>query len=163
MLSQHQLQEILGYDPVNGLFLWLKPPVNHPDLLGQMAGSVYSNGYRYIQIKDKAYRCGRLAWFYITGEWPEAYIDHIDKCKSNDSFANLRKASNSENQANRGAPSNNTSGTKGVRRDRDKWRAQIMVNGKSKNLGRYKTREEAMSAYAKAAEQAWGLFANQMT
>ena len=43
--------------------------------------------------------------------------------------------------------------------ERMKWRAQIVVNGKSKNLGRFKTREEAMAAYANAAEKAWGEFA----
>jgi hypothetical protein len=130
-------------------------------LTWQRAGSVYANGYRYIQIDNISYRTGRLAWLYMTGEWPAAMVDHEDTDKANDAWRNLRLASNSQNQANRGVPSNNTSGTKGVRFEtsRGKWRAQIVVNGRSKNLGRYATREEAMEAYATAAKAAWGEFA----
>lgn len=159
MLTQHYLQEILSYDPLTGIFRWKQ--VHLSCLVGQIAGCEYANGYNYIQIDDKAYRCGRLAWLYSYGELPPDYVDHKDGNKGNDRLENLRLATNSLNQANRGAPSNNTSGTKGVRFEwqRGKWRAQIMINMKAKNLGRYNTREEAMEAYAVAAKAAWGEFA----
>lgn len=161
MLTQHYLHEILSYDPLTGIFKWKKLPANQSALIGQIAGCQYANGYNYIQINDKAYRCGRLAWLYVYGEFPPDFVDHKDSDKSNDRIENLRIATNSLNQANRGPPINNTSGTKGVRfeKDRNRWRAQITVNGHSRNLGRYHTRDEAMAAYAQAAEKAWGEFA----
>lgn len=159
MLTQHYLQKILSYDPETGIFKWKQ--VHLSCLVGQIAGCQYANGYNYIQIDDKAYRCGRLAWLYVYGELPPEYVDHKDTDKGNDRISNLRIATNSLNQANRGPPINNKSGVKGVRfeADRNRWRAQIMVDGRAKNLGRYHTREEAMEAYATAAKAAWGEFA----
>jgi HNH endonuclease len=161
VLSQHQLKEMLYYDPVTGIFTWLKLPYNMVGLTGSRAGSIYANGYRYIQIGNRAYRTGRLAWLYMTGEWPVKLVDHEDLVKSNDAWINLRLANDSQNGANKGLASNNTSGTKGVRFEtsRGKWRAQITVNGHSKNLGRYTSREKAMNAYERAAKAAWGEFA----
>jgi len=161
VLTQHQLKEKLSYDPETGVFIWLNPPYNHPRLEGARAGSIYPNGYRYVELDEKDYRTGRLAWFYMTGEWPEAMVDHIDMHRANDRWLNLRLATNSQNQANRGLMVTNSSGTKGVRFEasRGKWRAQITIMGKSKNLGRYWTREEAMAAYERAAKAAWGDFA----
>ena len=160
MLTQHQLKRALKYDPETGIFTWGGPD-SQCYLSGTRAGSVYANGYRYIQLQGYARRSGILAWLYMTGEWPTKFVDHKDLNKSNDAWDNLRLADDSQNQANKGLARNNTSGTKGVRFEasRGKWRAQIMVNGHSKNLGRYLTREEAMNAYECAAKAAWGEFA----
>ena len=161
MLTQHELKRRLRYNPETGVFIWTKPAINHKGLLGARAGSVYPNGYRYVQLYGKDYRTGRLAWFYMTGVWPTKHVDHKDLDKANDAWSNLRLATDSENGANKGVAKNNTSGTKGVRFEtsRGKWRAQIKVNGHSRNLGRYATREEAMNAYERAAVAAWGEFA----
>jgi len=161
VLTQRELKEMFSYDPDTGLFTNLTVRGHGRIKIGDIAGNIYANGYRYIEIKGKAFRSCRLVWLYVNGELPTKFVEHRNGNKSDDRLRNLRLATNSENQANRGAPSNNTSGTKGVRFDSDrmKWRAQIMVNGKSKNLGRFQTREEAMAAYANAAEKAWGDFA----
>ena len=48
------------------------------------------------------------------------------------------------------------SGFKGVYTDNDRpghWRASIRLNGKPKNLGRFKTKEQAAAAYALAVIQ----------
>lgn len=160
MLSQPYLHKILSYDPLTGIFKWKQANQSYLLVL-EKAGSVYANGYRYICIDGKDFRAGRLAWFYVYGEFPPDYVDHKNNDKDDNRIDNLRLASNSLNQANRGPPINNSSGTKGVRfeADRNRWRAQIMINMKSKNLGRYHTREEAMLAYATAAKAAWGEFA----
>lgn len=74
---------------------------------------------------------------------------------------NLRFANVSQNIRNSKKYSNNSSGYKGVSYDQAsrKWRARIMVNGKSKHLGFFNTREEAYAAYCKAAVFYFGEFA----
>jgi hypothetical protein len=88
-----------------------------------------------------------------------AMCDHINH--GNNSFidnrlSNLRVATHQQNQMNRSKPINNTSGTIGVSwcADRGKWCAQISLNGKNKNLGRFKDREDAIKA-RKEAEEKW--------
>lgn len=158
-----QLKTLLEYNPVTGEFFWkITDRAVHA---GDLAGSVYSNGYRYIQICGQDYRAGRLAWYFMTGEDPLDFIDHKDGVRDNNRFNNLRIATNSQNQANRGAPQNNTSGFKGVRwqASRGKWIAIITINGKAKNLGRFINLTDAVMAYRAAAMAAWGEFAKVPT
>jgi len=90
------------------------------------------------------------------------HVDHIDGDGLNNTRANLRVCSHGENSANRGKPSNNTSGLKGVdfHKASGKWRAQIAVNGTSKHLGLFTDKEAAYAAYCEAATQYHGEFAN---
>jgi hypothetical protein len=66
-----------------------------------------------------------------------------------------------QNLANRGLQSNNKSGFKGVRwyKSRSKWKAEIKVNYKNICLGYFVDLEEAVAAYAAAAEKYNGEFA----
>lgn len=155
-----ELHQMLDYDPLTGEFRWVCPPQNMINLKGLRAGSIYSNGYRYISINGVEYRSGRLAWLYYYGEEASGMVDHHNRDRSDDRILNLREATNSQNQANRPAPKNNTSGVKGVRyeRDRGRWRASIEFNGKAKNLGRFSTKEEAIAARKSAEEKCFGEF-----
>lgn len=158
-LLTDELRQVLEYNPRTGEFFWLvsKGAVR----AGEAAGSIYANGYRYIQVDGLDYRAGRLAWFFVTGEDPVDFVDHKDGCRDNNRFCNLRKATNSQNQANTGPKSTNTSGFKGVswQPSRCKWIAMITIDGKAKNLGRFANIEDAVSAYKEAALTAWGDFA----
>ncbi len=60
------------------------------------------------------------------------------------------------NQESRGGSSQ----YKGVTWDkaRQKWRAQIRINGKSICIGRFAVEEDAAEAYNAAAFEAWGEF-----
>lgn len=163
MIELGALKVLLEYNPATGEFFW--KITDRACKTGELAGSIYKNGYRYIQICGLDYRAGRLAWFYMTGEDPLDFIDHKDGVRDNNRFHNLRKATNSQNQANRGAPINNTSGFKGVtwQASRGKWLARITVNNHSKNLGRYDNLPDAVRAYRAAAIAAWGEFAKVPT
>ena len=88
------------------------------------------------------------------------FTDHISGDRLDNRRENLRIASNSENQFNRGRPSNNTSGYKGVswHRGAGKWQAQLAVNGKFMYLGLFTTPEAAHEAYTNAAEKLHGEF-----
>ena len=87
--------------------------------------------------------------------------DHRDMDKINNRKENLRICLLSENQRNRVAYANNTSGYKGVtwnRRDKE-WRAQITVESRIIQLGGFRTAEEAALAYDEAALKYHGEFA----
>jgi AP2 domain/HNH endonuclease len=89
-------------------------------------------------------------------------VDHKDgDGLNNQRNTNLRLATPTQNQANRGRQKRNKSGVKGVSwiKARGKWGAFICINYKRSNLGSFKTKEEAAEAYRKAAVELYGEFA----
>jgi len=88
-------------------------------------------------------------------------IDHINCDGLDNRRANLRIATPSQNQHNRGAQRDNKSGYKGVTLDkrRGKWMAQIALEGKRRSLGLHATPELAHAAYCRAAAELHGKFA----
>lgn len=83
-----------------------------------------ATGYVLISFDGEQYLAHRLAWFYVTGEMPPMFIDHINGKPDDNRFENLREATPQQNGFNRGMPKNNKSGAKGCewRRDRGKYR-----------------------------------------
>ena len=152
MLTQTRLKELLHYDPETGVFTWLVAS-NRRVKFGEAAGSFTCKGYISIKHSHSCYQAHRLAWLYMTGSWPQEQIDHIDLCKSNNKWANLRAATNAQNQHNTQKPKHNKSGFKGVylATDRGKYRASITVLGTKIGLGQFNTPEEAHTAYCAAA------------
>lgn len=159
MITYQRLREVLRYDPETGIFTWLVITSNRV-LIGDVAGTL-NDDYLVVQIDGRKYRAHRLAWFYMTGEWPSDQIDHWDLNRANNRWENLRKATNSKNSANTRRPMTNTSGFKGVWLDKptNKWRAKIQVRGEQRYLGYFDTPESAHHAYVVAATQYFGEFA----
>lgn len=159
MLTQSKLKELLKYDPDTGDFIWLaKPSIYSTKVkVGNKAGYKTSQGYISIGVHGKRYFAHRLAWLYMTGEWPESCIDHIDNIKDNNKFSNLRQASPSQNQINKIVP--NTTGFRGVSLHGGKYNAIISSKGKQYYLGRFNTAEEAAKAYDEKAKEWHGKFA----
>jgi HNH endonuclease len=86
-------------------------------MVGAVAGSDSGNGYYKIQVFGQKCYAHRLAWLFTYGRWPADYLDHIDCDPGNNRIANLREASQSENQQNRHtAYRRNNSGLLGVHR-----------------------------------------------
>lgn len=145
-----------------GSIKWKNPTCNRAKFLkGKEAGChKHSLGYVNIYINRKSYKRHRLIWFYANKRWPELDIDHIDGSKSNDIISNLREATKSQNLRNSKISKNNTSGVKGVAWDkiRKKWRAKIKA-GNEVYLGRFSTKDEAISARFLAEQQYHGRFA----
>ena len=88
-------------------------------------------------------------------------VDHIDGNRLNNQRSNLRFATSSQNKINRGARKDNQSGYKGVswHKQRDKWTARIMANGKYQHLGLFENILDAVTAYNEAALKYQGSFA----
>lgn len=159
-LTAALLREALNYDSESGLFTWKTP---RPKIrVGNVAGKIGTHGYRLICIDHKSYGAHRLAWLYMTGEWPVAEIDHINHDRLDNSFANLRPASRVENQGNKVRQSNNKSGFKGVSRERrrNKWVAEIRRGNTRLYLGQYDDINHAAEAYRIAASKLYGEFAH---
>lgn len=103
----------------------------------------------YSNNKRKKFLIHRLvADNYIDNPSNKSVVDHIDGNHLNNNVNNLRWATIQENNINSKIPVTNTSGHKGVYYDkeRNKWSARISINNKSKTIGRYKTKEEAIEA-----------------
>lgn len=157
MITQAILKSKLSYIPEAGIFTKVLKVSGRVKIAGTK-----NNGYIAIAINKKVYSAHRLAWLYMTGEWPKYMIDHINGIRDDNRFCNLREATNSENQMNRGIPKNNTSGFKGVcwHKQNCKWVAQIKINGKLTHLGCFEKVEDAHQAYCKGAENHHNAFSN---
>lgn len=152
------LKSKLHYDPGTGVWTWLVS-FNNGTVAGSRAGDIKRNGYRHIGVCGKRYLSSRLAWFYMTGKWPEEEIDHINGCPSDDRWSNLRAASRSQNLANTKLYQTSSVGFKGVTRNGiGGYMAQITVNRKRMYLGTYRTPEKAHEAYKAAAKKYFGRF-----
>ena len=94
---------------------------------------------------------------------PEAgmFVDHKNMDKLDNQRKNLRICTKAQNMMNRNKTRTNTSGFKGVSWDKfsGKWKAQIKVNKKSVNLGRYGSAKEGAVAYNNAVVKYYGEFA----
>ena len=149
-VTAERLREIIDYDRATGIFRW-KINKSITALAGQITGCKSTYGYLVIRIDDVLYQCSRLAWLYVTGEWPKNDIDHKDGNTSNNRFDNLRDVTRSVNLENRrrAMPVNKTR-LLGVSVKRKKFSANIQINKKHFYIGTYDTPEEAHEAYLEA-------------
>lgn len=148
-ITAEELRTRLRYDPDTGDFTWLKH--GWSTRIGTIAGYPNDRGYRNICLDGKFYRAHRLAWLYMTGEWPEQEIDHINCAKSDNRWHNLRDIGRTMNAQNeRFARSNSTHGFLGAVYRGGKnghWKANIAVDGVKRAWGRFPTAEAANAAY----------------
>lgn len=155
--TQERLKELFSYNPDTGLFTRLVTTSfgNYP---GDIAGYEDKHGYVQICVDYKLCRAHRLAWLYMTGNWPTKQIDHINRIKNDNRFVNLRDVSNKENSLNKGpqsARSTLRAGSKntypGVSKKNSGWRARITVDGVRVDLGVFQTEELAYAARQNAS------------
>ncbi len=135
------------------------------EYLSQWKWHYHKSGYavRSIRRRNKSNQTIRMHRVILERmgykDFPRS--DHIDRNGLNNLRSNLRPATTSQNQCNRGRQRNNTSGYKGVYwyKGRGKWMAYIQVNRRMKFLGYFDDIENAARAYNKAALKYHGEFA----
>ena len=159
------VRELFDYDPTSGVLFW-KVDISRWKA-GQIAGRQKepTGRRRYIEVRyeGKWFTAHRIAVAWMTGEWPDDQVDHINGDGFDNRWSNLRQATCSENSQNRKMPITNKVGMKGViqvkRFGVTKFEARIKVAGKQMHLGRFETAQEAHAAYCNAADKHFGDFA----
>lgn len=153
-----EAKRLLSYDPESGVFTRLVSTGGAA--AGSVAGYVCVRGNRAISVNKKRIAEHRLAWLFMTGEWPKNEIDHIDGDPLNNRFSNLREATSSQNKQNRHkARRDNKHGLIGVykhcvsAKGVTRWRARIQVDGAVKHIGLFDSAELAQAAYIAAKRQ----------
>ena len=121
---------------------------------GTKAGTMDKNGYLKALINRKSYRLHRIIFMMHHGYLPE-FLDHIDGNPANNRIENLRPATSSQNNLNRGKHKRNTSGYKGVTwvATCGKYSSRIAIDQKRFFLGYFDDPKEAHEAYCEAAKQ----------
>ena len=116
----------------------------------QLKPSINTNGYYRVALskdkKAKHIKVHRLVALNFIGEQetPERrFVNHIDLDKSNNTLMNLEWVTRMENQCHGFKNKKTSSKYSGVSYWAGYWRARIMVDGKSIDLGTYKTEEMA--------------------
>ena len=131
MITQQLVAEC--FEHRDGKLYWKK--VAHPNkqyLVGQEAGSIHKTGYRHVTWLGKVHKVHRLIFLLEYGYLPSE-VDHINGDRQDNRIENLRAATRSENQCNRPALANNTSGYPGVtwHKASKAWCVRVMKNGRT--------------------------------
>lgn len=149
------MKEFLRYCPMTGLFF--------NKATAEAVGN-RMDGYLYYYHKGVNYPLHRLAILYVTGKLPKGDVDHINMCRSDNRYINLRECSRSENMLNTGPHKDSKSGIKNVfyRPDTKKYSVRLSVNGKYKSYGCYEDIELAELVATEARNKFHGAFARHV-
>lgn len=152
---------LFTYDPDTGVMRHAQPasPLGGPRRADD-APIGLTNRYGYLRhaIDGKEYLVHRLVWLYQTGEWPRQNIDHIDGCKTNNRWSNLRDVSDWENLRGARNPRKGKTLPVGVMRVPDSRvnpfcaRIALPYNTNALHLGCFPSVEAAEARYLAARE-----------
>lgn len=155
-----EAKRFLRYEPDSGLFFWLA--AQGRQAAGSVAGTIRDCGHRQIRVAGRIVRANRLAWAFMTGEWPpdDMKVDHENRDPSDDRWSNLRLASDADNTANQSIRSDNTVGYPGIYAHKNgRFYAYLFRNNKRHCLGGFPSLEAAIAARRAAEAEHFGAFA----
>jgi hypothetical protein len=88
-LTHQQVRDALDYNPATGVFVWKISPAKNVAIGSVAGGKNGSGGYRSVRLSGEDVTEPRLAWFYMTGEWPERRVRYKNGDKNDCRFENL--------------------------------------------------------------------------
>lgn len=145
--TPEQLELMKERYEVSGQGVVVKNKYRRSPEVGELAGSDSGNGYLQLSVLGRRFYVHHAVWFLTHGEWPKQQIDHIDGNKVNNAPDNLRLSNDSHNLKSY-AKAHGSVGYRGVYfvKDKRKYMARAMLNGKQTYIGHYDTPEEAAIA-----------------
>lgn len=125
-----------------------------------ITGSKTSRGYFKVGCKGKTYLVHRIVYVLQFGEIPEnMLVDHRDTDPSNNKVSNLRLATSTQNQYNKGSFRDLPKGIYiDPRNSTNPYKVEFQVGGKLKYFGSYPTVDQAIEVYNKEAQKVHGEF-----
>lgn len=175
--TQWELKTFFDYDEVSGHLTWKIDKGRTK--AGTRAGAVVGKGYRVVSINNKRYMEHHLIWLWMTGKWPDKKIDHKNRNPGDNTWENLRPATDGQNAANSGDRNHAQRISKRgvtkkvvtiVKRDpadpyrrnivtfRDTFIARMVYQGQNIHLGTFPDEDSAHEAYKVAHVKYHGEF-----
>lgn len=174
-ISPEKLRSVISYDPSSGSMSWLPRSIDffsYAKVPSRAAGRfnarfankpaldlVHSNGYRYGEVFKRPLRAHRVAWAIFYGEWPEAFIDHVNGDRADNRIQNLRLATSSENNKNKAPWGSSPFLGVSLYKARGTYEANIKHEGKHIKIGYFSDENVAALAYNIFAHALHGEFA----
>ena len=129
------------------------------DELNKYKWCISASGYA---VRNRSRKIGKILLYMAKEILPCStgiVVDHINGNKLDNRKKNLRRCTQAENSRNR----HSTGGFSGIRGvtwhpQSRKWRALIMLNGKSVHIGLFEIKEDAGRAYDKKSKELFGEF-----
>lgn len=181
-VTAEELRELLEYDPLTGQLWWKPRPLKYFEDRGgrytarrskrifdtTYAGTLALNclnqsGYLRGNLFGRLMLAHRAAYIITTGHplVTSQQIDHVNGVRSDNRWANLRLATNTQNQHNSKSAKGSSSEFVGVAWDRfaNKWCAYISPENRKVHLGYFETEIDAAISRDKAAIEMFGEYA----
>jgi len=120
---------------------------------------VGNHGYREGRIFGQSFLAHRVVYAIVEGVWPTYQVDHVDGCRTNNRWCNLRPCTRAENARN-GTPYG-SSGFLGVHKASHpgSYTARVHANGVSHYVGGGRNPESLARLRDKKAKELHGVFA----
>lgn len=137
------LRDHLRYVPQTGNIYWTQRVGKA--LPGMKAGCISPKGYRRVQLHGTSYLEHRVAWALYHGEWSKKRITHMNGLLHDNRMANLREMDSINYSQGRwqNIPGDDAYHP-GIRLRGKWWYAYIKFHGKTKMLGRFRSKKEAI-------------------
>ena len=147
ILTQSRLRELFDYNSETGVFTRIALSGRRAKLTDRV-GTPDGLGYLRVSVDNVKERLHRLAFLYMTRVLPEHKVDHLNRNRSDNRWANLRVVSDLHNTHNRGVSTNNWTGTTGVSWNpiASNWRVRIRAAGRNIHVGNFAQMSEAVRA-----------------
>jgi hypothetical protein len=160
LVTPEIVREMLDYDPETGVLKWRVRP-SQGVRAGSATGCLREDGYLGVRIRMQTHLAHRLAWLWMTGDWPPSghEIDHINTNRADNRWGNLRLATRSQNRMNSAGVLGRELPKGVTKAKRGGYVAAIAVSGKMIHIGSFATPKLASAAYERAAKEAFGEFA----